>query len=298
MTSGEEPLADAVQRQLARWNRTRLAPAFPNDGIDYHDGEMLALEGAMLADLRAEIAEAAAAAPDDVQGFLGWFEALREIGPGQHDALFPWLADHASLNEMRWFFEQEAAGEAGFDDLVALTQVKMPERAKLELARNYWDEMGRGNSKGMHGPMLALLAAALEVEPTIEDTVRESLTLANAMTGMATRRDYAWHSIGALGVIELTSPDRDKQVSKGLRRVGISSKDRHYFDLHAVLDVKHSEAWNCEVLVPLIAEQPARARYIAEGALIRLMCGQRCFSRYREHLWRANDAHRPIDRAA
>ena len=49
---------------------------------------------------------------------------------------------------------QEAAGEAGFDDLVAMTQVKLPTRAKLELARNYWDEMGRGNPKGMHGPML------------------------------------------------------------------------------------------------------------------------------------------------
>ncbi|MCA8887010.1 MAG: iron-containing redox enzyme family protein, partial [Hyphomonadaceae bacterium] len=52
---------------------------------------------------------------------------------------------------MRWFVEQEAAGEAGFDDLVAMSQVKMPAPAKLELARNYWDEMGRGNAKGMHG---------------------------------------------------------------------------------------------------------------------------------------------------
>src|SRR3546814_14029908 len=75
-------------------------------------------------------------------------EGLRETGPGQGDPLFPWLASHASKEELRWFFEQEAAGEAGFDDLVAMTQVKMPVQAKLELARNYWDEMGRGNRKG------------------------------------------------------------------------------------------------------------------------------------------------------
>ena len=53
-----------------------------------------------------------------------------------------WIAGEASLEQLKWFFEQEAAGEAGFDDLVALTQVKLPAGAKLELARNYWDEMG------------------------------------------------------------------------------------------------------------------------------------------------------------
>ena len=66
---------------------------------------------------------------------------------------------------MKWFIEQEVAGEAGFDDLLALTQIKMPEQAKLEMARNYWDEMGRGASKGMHGPMLERLARYLELEP-------------------------------------------------------------------------------------------------------------------------------------
>ena len=49
------------------------------------------------------------------------------------------------MDQMRWFLTQEVAGEAGFDDLAALTQVKMPQQAKLEIARNYWDEMGRGN---------------------------------------------------------------------------------------------------------------------------------------------------------
>ena len=145
---------------------------------------------------------------------------------------------------MRWFLTQEAAGEAGFDDLVAYAQVKLPARAKLELARNYWDEMGRGNIKGMHGPMLDRLVEALALEPAIETTIWESLALANAMTAMATTRRYAFHAIGALGAIELTAPARATATSAGLRRLGIHGKLRHYFDLHAVLDVKHSEAWN------------------------------------------------------
>src|SRR3546814_14228552 len=75
-----------------------------------------------------------------------------------------------------------------------ISQIKLPSWPKLELARNYWDEMGRGNAKGMHGPMLGDLAATLAVEPRIERTVWESLALANAMTAMATCRRYVWQT--------------------------------------------------------------------------------------------------------
>ncbi|KRB86898.1 hypothetical protein ASE00_06035 [Sphingomonas sp. Root710] len=281
-------LTDSFQRGLAHWNRERLAPGFPQE--DWHlrlelDMKMLRLERAFLEHLRADIKDEAALAPTDPDGFVAWFENLKEVGPGQGDPLFPWLAERASRDELRWFFEQEAAGEAGFDDLVAFTQVKLPVSAKLELARNYWDEMGRGNRAGMHGPMLDALVETLAVDPVIEKTVWPSLALANAMTAMATSRDYAWHSIGALGVIELTAPGRSAMVAKGLRRIGLSDKQRRYFDLHAVLDIKHSADWNREALRPLVDEDPARATAIAEGALIRLGCGARCFARYREALW-------------
>jgi hypothetical protein len=286
--SAAQFLNDSFQQSLACWNRERLMPQFPS--IDWQkildrDVRMLRLEGGFLEELRAEIAEDAAAAPNEADAFVAWFEALEKAGPGQHDPLFPWLAEEASVEEMRWFLQQEAAGEAGFEDLTALTQLKLPARAKLELARNYWDEMGRGNPKGMHGPMLDALVEALGLTPEIETTAWESLALANAMTAMATNRRYAWHSVGALGAIELTAPARAASVAQGLRRLGFSGKVRHYFDLHAVLDVKHSAAWNEEALRPLVAEDPRRATALAEGALIRLKCGERCFERYRAHLW-------------
>jgi len=283
-------LTDAFQQGLARWNHQRLDPGLPSDDWQQRldaDHKMLRLEGAFLESLREEVVEEAAAAPTDVEGFIAWFEALEATGPGQHDPLFPWLAEHANVEQLRWFFEQEAAGEAGFDDLVAMTQVKLPTRPKLELARNYWDEMGRGNVKGMHGPMLDLLIDHMEIEPAIETSAWESLALANAMTAMATTRSYAWHSVGALGAVELTAPVRASLVSKGLRRIGLSAEERRYFDLHAVLDVKHSEGWNREALRPAIEEDFRRAVPIAEGALIRLRCGERCFARYRRALWAA-----------
>ncbi len=276
------------QRRLARWNRERLAPSQPRtdwrDELD-HEFEMRVAEREFLDTLRAQVADAAAEAPTKPDEFVEWFEELENSGPGQNDPLFAWLANEASRDHIAWFLEQEAAGEAGFDDLVAMTQVKIPDQAKLELARNYWDEMGRGNLRGMHGPMLARLTQTMELTPRIETTVAESLALANAMTAMATSRQYAWHSIGALGVIELTAPGRSKCTAAGLRRIGLSNSQRIYFDLHATLDVKHSEEWNKEALLPLVSEDPSRARAMAEGALMRLRCGERCFARYRRELW-------------
>ncbi|HZU51927.1 MAG TPA: iron-containing redox enzyme family protein [Sphingomicrobium sp.] len=283
-----EALSDGVQQQLARWNRERLAPRLPVGdwrlAMD-RDEANLGLEAQFLEALRDEVAEEASAAPSQTDQFIQWFEGLRESGPGQNDPLFPWLAGRATLDQMRWYLRQEAAGEAGFEDLTAYVQVKLPQRIKLELARNYWDEMGRGNAKGMHGPMLERLVHHLQLEPTIDRTVWESLALANAMTAMATRRDYAWHALGALGVIELTAPARSAAVAAGLKRLGVPAKARSYFDLHASLDIKHSLAWNAEAIAPAIAEDPRRARAIAEGALIRLTCGERCFERYRRELW-------------
>lgn len=281
-------LTDEAQRRLAQWNHERLCPRLPDAdwrATAERDRQMLALEAQFIEQLRRDISEEARDAPTTAADFVRWFEDLKQVGPGQNDPLFAWLSNTASLEQMRWYLRQEAAGEAGFDDLTAYTQVKLPRRIKLELARNYWDEMGRGNAKGMHGPMLERLVDYLQLDPAIDETVWESLALANAMTAMATRRDYAWQALGALGVIELTAPGRSAAVAAGLKRLGIPAKVRSYFDLHATLDVKHSLAWNAEALSPAVAADPRRAPAIAEGALIRLNCGARCFERYRRELW-------------
>jgi hypothetical protein len=116
-----------------------------------YESRVAAAEIAFVESLRKEIASMTNAIPSDEDGFIQWFERLKEQGPGQCDPLFPWLATRANLEQMTWFILQEVAGEAGFEDLLALTQVKAGVQAKLEMARNFWDEMGRGSGKGMHG---------------------------------------------------------------------------------------------------------------------------------------------------
>lgn len=280
-----------IHARLARFNLSRLKPGYIR--ADWRaamikDHAMQLEEGEFVETERARVSDIAATAPQEASAFVQWFEKLRKEGPGQGDPLFDWLASHSTLADMRWFVAQEAAGEAGFEDLVAMAQVKLEGRPKLEMARNYWDEMGRGNARGMHGPMLSRLVERLALKCVIEGTVWEALALSNLMIALAANRRYAYQAIGALGVIEMTAPERVARVNEGLKRLGLPAATRRYFQLHATLDIEHSKAWNQEVLHPLVGADPRSARPLAEGALMRLQSGARCFERYREQFGMTN----------
>jgi len=290
-TSDHSPSAPTsavtLHRTLAAHNRGRLEPV--PETTDWQSAlrlahEMAQRECAWIERERAIVAPLLSSVPTDPDGFVLWFESLASWGPGQGDPLFPWLASMADREPMRWFLRQELAGEAGFEDLVALTQVKLAPVAKLEMARNYWDEMGRGNAQAMHGPMLDALEAELDLGSIAGEPVWESLALANLMLALASHRHLAYQSVGALGVVELTAPARCEAVNDGLRRLGVGGAARRYYAVHATIDIKHSEAWNQEVLRPLVAADANTARPLAEGALLRLLAGARCFARYRREL--------------
>jgi hypothetical protein len=279
---------DALHRRLNAFNETRFEPTIPHPDWErevLEHNPLLRVEADFVEASRHEVSDRALTAPRVPDAFVRWFEELGQTGPGQGDPLFPWLAEQATLEEMRWFLEQEVAGEARFEDLVALTQVKMPVRAKLELARNYWNEMGQGRSSGMHAPMLARLSSALGLRGEPKRLVWEALALGNLLSAFAANRRYAYHAIGALGCIELTAPGRAACVNAGLRRLGFASDVRQYFALHAARDERQSKAWNENVLRPIVEARPMVATTIAEGALMRLSAGAHCFDRYRRELW-------------
>jgi hypothetical protein len=282
---------ESLHERLAASHVSRLAPRLDDVVADESAWNRELADEVLVRKLEREFVECERRAvapllrelPTDAEGFRRWFEDLKVSGPGQGDPLFPWLSEEASLAQMHWFLEQEVAGEAGFEDLVALSQLKLPSGPKLELARNYWDEMGQGREAGMHGPMLAFIKEALELNP--QQPVWEARALGNLMVALASSRHYQYQALGALGAIELTAPGRAEHVNAGMKRLSLSGSVRRYFALHATLDVKHSESWIREVIVPLVAADPRIAPRLAEGALLRLRAGERCFDRYRRELW-------------
>jgi hypothetical protein len=72
--------------------------------------------------------------------------------------------------------------------------------------------------------MLERLASFFGLAPTPDTVVPEALALGNTMIALARHRRYAFHSVGALGVIEMTAPGRAALVDAALRRLRTPAK--------------------------------------------------------------------------
>ena len=88
--------------------------------------------------------------PSDPKDFARWYQLTAFSHPLYEHDLYAFLASDATMAQLQWFLRMECAGEAAFDDLVALAQVGTRGEVKMEMASNYWDEMGRGRSQAVH----------------------------------------------------------------------------------------------------------------------------------------------------
>ena len=95
----EGPHFAKFQTALAKYNETRLDPGLPEETERdqvAQEARVAAAEIAFVEKLRKTIAPITKSIPSDADGFVAWFERLKEHGPGQGDPLFPWLATRAT----------------------------------------------------------------------------------------------------------------------------------------------------------------------------------------------------------
>ncbi len=95
------------------------------------------------------------------------------------------------------------------NDLVAVCQIGMEGVAKLELARNYWDEMGRGQAADVHAELHAAWPGrrAMRPVPRSEQPV-EALERSLLGSLLATNRHLQREMVGALGLTEMQAGSR------------------------------------------------------------------------------------------
>jgi hypothetical protein len=192
--------------------------------------------------------------------------------------LYRWLADEATRAEIDTYLALEGGPDGGFDDLVALCQVGLSGRAKLELGRNYWDEMGRGELADVHTNLHADMARALALAvPERDQLPTEALARSALGSLLATNRMLQPEMVGALGFIELQAGPRSREVAKGLRRVDAPAAALPFYDEHASADPRHGKAWLDEVVVPLAEEHPDWGPRIVRGARWRAAVNGRFF---------------------
>jgi hypothetical protein len=182
-------------------------------------------------------------------------------------AVYKWVGDEATLPELRTFLAIEGGPDGGFDDLVATCQIGLSGAPKMELARNYWDEMGNGDPADVHTDLHRRMAAVVE----IPDLPREKLptpALQRAAFGglLATNRWLQPEMIGALGLTELQAGPRCRLVLKAFERLAIPTEAHTFYQVHADVDPRHGKDWLDQAIAPLAQQQPSWAPRMIRGA--------------------------------
>jgi hypothetical protein len=210
------------------------------------------------------------ALPADPQAFCDWFKTAAFTHPLYEHPLYGFLAGEADRGQLERFLRWEAAGEAAFDDLVALGQVGTRGEVKIEMGRNYWDELGNGRAHAVHTHLFHKLVEHLTLTaPDAHELPWQVLGGVNVMLWSCIPRRNAFRAQGTLGAVELLAPQRCTRLVTGAVRVGIPKKAMAYYSAHAIIDVGHAEGWLDHVVAPQVAERPEARVGIAEGLMAR-----------------------------
>jgi pyrroloquinoline quinone (PQQ) biosynthesis protein C len=211
--------------------------------------------------------------------------ALRALGVlDQVPLVYRFIAEDADYDELVDFLTLEGGPDGGFDDLVAACQIGLDGEAKLELARNYWDEMGNGEAADIHTELHRRLSRALGITavPRSEQPL-EALERSVLGSLLATNRGLQPEMVGALGLIELQAGPRCRKVLEGLRRLGAPDDAIPFYSVHAAVDPKHGKDWVDHVVTPL-ADNDAWAEGMVRGARWRWLINDAFFGAMADRL--------------
>jgi len=211
--------------------------------------------------------------PTDPRKYVKWYVAMIHEYPGVHHPFYAnFFRHYATREDLRFWLAQESVLDPKFADIIALLQVGSDTRMKMELAKNYWDEMGNGKSTKTHTKLFDNLITELSVTP---EYIQNNILLLSLMSGNVSsfysihRRNY-YRALGYFGVMEYLAPYRFKDVIAAMKRCGLSAQGMEYHDLHIQIDSIHGNGWINNVIKPIVRELPEAAVEISRGAMVRL----------------------------
>jgi hypothetical protein len=267
-----------------------MAPLWVSDGIEEYQAHPVVaelkwrLEHSVLDGLNARIATAERSSSTQLaDGPPDAVAAIRRIAASDLvPAVYTWLAEEASWSELVAFLAIEGGPDAGFDDLVAIAQVGIHDGAKVALARNYWDELGRGSLDEVHTVLHDRLVEATRM-PRIPRRELPVSALERMLIGgiLATNRRLQPEMIGALGLLELQAGPRCRAVVQALTRLDAPAGAFPFYEEHARADPRHGKEWLDEVVTPLAAEHPEWGPRMVLGARWRHEVNARFFDEAR-----------------
>ena len=210
---------------------------------------------------------------DSSKSFIRWLLKIIQTHPATiHPFYNQFIRNKATREDLKFWLAQESTLDQRFDDVLANLQVGTTGAVKMEIAKNYWDEMGNGDLEKTHTHLFAQLLDELEVTPSYIATnlLPASLLTGNLSSCFSLHRHLFHEALGFFGVVEYLAPLRFTHVVNALKRNDISEKGQAYHKLHIWIDRIHGASWFNDVVRSIIEEKPETKKAILKGVLIRL----------------------------
>jgi len=210
--------------------------------------------------------------PTEPRAYLSWIKrTAKDHRVYKHEYYRNFIHNHATADDLRNYVIQESVVDGRFDDLLAMMQVGTAGAAKLEIAANFWDEMGNGDRDQVHTYLFNKIFEVFEVD---EDELERSLTANALLSGnlavlLCRYRQFYAEAVGFLGMTEWLVPDRFVHVLHAWDRLGLPQEGVVYHRLHVTIDSQHAQGWFHNVVLPA-AQSAHMRRGIARGTLWRL----------------------------
>jgi hypothetical protein len=211
--------------------------------------------------------------PESPADYVRWLKALvGEHSASRHPLYHEYLKHHGDCQSLRLLLAQETNLDPRFDDILAVMQIGRSGSEKMEMAANYWDEMGNGSPDQVHTTLFRLALDALAVD---DQYIRDAFLLEASISGnlsacLALSRRHYYKAVGYFGATEYLAPRRFRCLVDSWRRAGLDEAGAKYHDLHIGIDAVHAAGWFKNVVKPLVARDPQHGQEIAIGTLMRL----------------------------
>lgn len=224
--------------------------------------------------------------PKDGQSYVKWLKnIISKHSSSVHPLYNDFLGLHAQSHHLAYYFAQETNLDPRFDDILAFLQVGLPVEPKLELAQNYFDEMGNGNPAEVHSHMFKTALQQIGVDDQFlqDNMLLDAKISGNISAALALSRRHYFKAVGYFGVTEYLAPRRFKHVVNAWRRNGLPESGITYHELHIGIDAVHAKGWFNNVIIPAVENNMDIGREIAIGAMIRLNSSERYLNSLLQH---------------
>lgn len=222
--------------------------------------------------------------PEDPKKFARWLRNYCQEHELFKHPLLTYLKE-GDFEDFKGYFYYDSSFDTPQVELYARATVGLPDEApRIEISKNYWDEMGLGVQSDCHGTWSTRFTNDINLFEEdkywldhFKEIPAETLEKFIVSQYVSLYRKNWLNVIGHLGATEIYDPILNVKIIQLGRNYGLSDETLEYFIQHVKVDAIHSRDWLNKVVIPLVSEDKDYRWGIARGAEMNLTAQLRSF---------------------